>query len=280
MEQSTVYKGMRAALVRVLIGLLIGAGGVVPGVSGGALAVMMGVYDRLAHLAAHPKEAARQWRFCVPIGVGIIAGYVTPGRALAVFFTAAPSAARCLFIGLMAGALPRVWQMAAREGFRPRYGVYAVIGAVVGGLLLSGRGLPTFTAPTVPALLLCGVVLGVGTVVPGVSSSFILISMNAYGYVLAAIGGTHPDFLPPLIAGAAVSVALTVKLVDRLYHMFYSAFSFAVFGFLLASFVPVCPAVTFDRDGVLAILLGGLAAAVSLCLTNTGKEHSCVDKTA
>ena len=279
MEKGTVRK----VVARLLIGVLIGAGGVAPGVSGGALAVMLGIYDRLAHLAAHPKKAARQWHFCLPILLGILLGAVTLGRALALFFAAAPVAARCLFIGLLAGTLPRVWQTAARDGFRTRHLACAALGAAVGGLLLFGHILPKLPEPTFPALLLCGAVLGIGTAIPGVSSSFILLSMDAYGYVLSAIGGTRPAFLLPIGVGFAASLLLTVKLVDVLYRRFYSAVSFTVFGFLLASFVPVCPAIPCDRRGVAAVLLGVLAAAVSLLLSGgwpkTGKVHSCVDKT-
>ena len=278
MERKRRQNEAKRWLVRLLVGLLIGAGGVAPGVSGGALAVMLGVYDRLAHLAAHPKEAARQWRFCLPVGAGIALGFLTLGRALSAFFVAAPTAARCLFIGLMAGTLPSVWKTASRDGFRPRYLFYAALGAVFGGLLLFGFGLPSLTQPTFPALLLCGVVLGVGTAIPGISSSFILLSMDAYGFVLLALGGQRPDFLPPLLMGFAVSLVLTVKLADTLYRRFFGAFSFAVFGFLLASFVPVCPALTPDASGALAGTLGVLSAALSLCLSSRLVKNSCVDK--
>ena len=280
MKEKTVRKSIRAAGARLLVGALIGAGGVAPGVSGGAIAVMLGIYDRMAHLAAHPTEAARAWRFCVPMGLGILLGMVTLGRALALFFAAAPTAARCLFIGLMAGTLPSVWRAAARDGFRPRYFGYAALGAAVGGALLCGFGLPKLPDPTAPALLLCGAIVGIGTAVPGVSSSFILLSMDAYGYVLAAIGGARPDFLPPMLSGFIVSVTLTVKLMDVLYRRCYSAVSFAVFGFLVASFVPVCPAITFDRQGAAEVALGMLAAAVSLWASGGFSHNSCVDKTA
>ncbi|MBR3289264.1 MAG: DUF368 domain-containing protein [Clostridia bacterium] len=267
MAKHTAGKEARAFFTRLLIGALIGAGGVAPGVSGGSIAVMLGLYDRMTHLAVHPKEALRQWRFCTPLLLGIMAGAVTLGRALSALFVAAPMAARCLFIGLMAGTLPGVWRAAARDGFRSRYLVYAALGAAVGFWLLSGRGLPTLPEPSVPALLLCGAVVGLGAVVPGVSSSFILLSMDAYGYWLSAISGARPDFLPPLLAGAFITIALTVKLVDFLYRRAYSAFSFAVLGFLIASFVPVFPVITPDRRGALALLPGVLSALLSFWLS-------------
>ena len=278
MKREGGQREARRWIVRLIIGALIGAGGVAPGVSGGALAVMLGIYDRLAHLAAHPREAVRQWRFCLPILLGILLGTVTLGRALAAFFVVAPTAARCLFIGLLAGTLPSVWRAAARDGFRPRYIGYTLLGAAIGGLLLFGIGLPKLSEPTVPALLFCGVILGVGTAIPGVSSSFILLSMDAYAYVLAALGGARPDFLPPIAAGFAVSMVLTVKLVDILYRRFYGAVSFTVFGFLLVSFVPVCPAIACDRQGLSAVALGIAAAALSLWLSGGLSQNSCVDK--
>lgn len=288
MAKRTAGKEARALIARLVIGALIGAGGVAPGVSGGSIAVMLGLYDRMTHLAAHPKEALRQWRFCAPLALGIVTGSVAFGRVLSAFFTAAPMAARCLFVGLMAGTLPGVWRTAARDGFRPRYGVYAALGAAAGFLLLSGRFLPTLSTPAPPTLLLCGAIMGIGTAIPGISSSFILISMNAYSFVLAAIGGSQPSYLLPIGMGFLLSLALTVKLADFLYRKAYGAFSFAVFGFLLASFVPVWPALTPDRRGAGAVLLGLLAAAAGLWLSgrlsknrkNVRGERLCVDKTA
>lgn len=284
MAKYTAKSGIRAFLTRFLMGLAVGGAGVAPGLSGGVLLVVFGVYDRLAHLAAHPREAARQWRFCLPVLLGILLGAMTLGRVLALFFAAAPAAARCLFIGLLAGTLPHVWRSAARDGFYLRFFLFVALGAAAGGAFLFGVGLPNLREPTVPALLLCGAVLGIGTAVPGVSSSFILISMDAYGFVLAAIGGARPDFLPPLLLGFSVSLALTVKLVDALYRRFYGECSFAVLGFLVVSFLPVCPAIPSDRTGMEAIALGVLAAAVSLLfsglLPKSGKVHSCVDKAA
>ena len=89
-------------ILRVLQGVLIGAGAILPGVSGGVLAVIFGIYRPAMELLTHPKRAlARYWRMLLAVAVGWVIGFLGGGGAILVLFHQSETVATCLFIGLI-----------------------------------------------------------------------------------------------------------------------------------------------------------------------------------
>ena len=103
----------------VLQGVLIGAGAILPGVSGGVLAVIFGIYRPAMELLTHPKRAlARYWRMLLAVAVGWVIGFLGGGGAILVLFHQSETVATCLFIGLILGMDTPVKAAKAKEAER------------------------------------------------------------------------------------------------------------------------------------------------------------------
>lgn len=250
---------------RIVVGYAIGAGAVAPGLSGGALAVVFGIYQRITDALAHFFEDVRgNVRFLLPLGIGGALAVTSLGRALEYCFSSYPSVTKTVFLGLMAGTLPSIVKSAGQEGRKWYYPLLAAMTFGAGTWLFSAtHAVTVMRSLSFAEAAFCGAVLGFGTVVPGVSSSFLLLSMGYYEAVLEIIGGKDLSGLLPLGIGFAVSVAVLLRVVDVLYKKAYGAMSHAVLGLVFSSIIPVIPPLSPDAPSCLLSVLLILCAVLS-----------------
>lgn len=265
----------------LLVGFLVGIGAIAPGISGGAIAVVFGLYSQITDAISHfYRDFKNKMRFLIPFGVGAVLGVALFSRVVDYFFTHFNVQTRCLFIGLIIGTLPSVFKTANKEGFRKRYLLpMAVMFALTLALLLlegqsGGEAAGVAVGnPSFPLMMAYGAVLGFGTIVPGVSSSFLLMSMGAYEQVLGAISSWDPLRILPLVIGFGACVLLIAKLVDWLYRRAYGWMSYIVLGLLLGSIVPVVPPLGWDKVSLLSVALAIVGGWVSWGLLRLKKEE-------
>ncbi len=254
----------------LLCGVLIGGLGVAPGVSGGALAASFGYYALLLFAAAHPIKAVKtEWKTLFPLGGGLVLGVVLFGRGLLWIFEAFPAEMRCAVAGLILGTLLLSGKKVFAPPHRLRQGLLA-LGAFFSGLwLFYGNLFPTVRAiPRSSDWVLCGGVYAFGTVVPGVSASCILLSMDGYDDVLGLLAGEHPSALIPFALGFAAVAVCLVGLVNALYTRHQAVTSAVVFGFTVSSVVPVVPPLALNKASIVAVLCGFF----TLALVCTGRK--------
>ena len=247
----------------LVCGLCIGGMGVAPGVSGGALAASFGVYPLLVDAAAHPISALKhKSATLLPLGTGMLLGIILFGQVVSYLFSAYEVVARCTVAGMMLGTLPKMTREAIDNNPRnKRFLGLSLFTFFVGLWLLRGGFLPKIHQnPSFCEWVLCGGIYAFGTVVPGISASCILVSMNGYENVLSVMAGRNLAALLPLFIGFAVAAAALVCIVNHLYTNHPTPIQFAVIGFLSASIIPVIPPITPDKTGVVATLCALLAA--------------------
>lgn len=251
-----------SVLLRLLQGFAIGAGGILPGVSGGVLAVVFGVYRPAMELLAHPKRAGRQyWRLLLPVALGALVGFFAGAGGVLVLFRRSETAAVCLFLGLILGTLPALWRDAGAQG-RTRAHFAAAVGAfaaMLALLLLLRFGALRPLQPGFSGWFFAGAVIALGVVVPGFSASPVLIAVALFSPLLDALSRADLSVLFPLALGVCAVTASLSRLVSRLFRMHPSAVSHAVFGVVLASLFSVIPT-SFASSGELAVSL--LCAAI------------------
>lgn len=247
------------------IGYAIGVGAVAPGISGGAIAVVFGVYQRMTEAITHFLEDIRTHAaFLLPIGIGGLLGVVSLGRGLEFCFTRYPDATKAVFLGLMAGTLPSVIRTACHDGTRKWYPLITAATCVGGLCILYGIGGGVAAATlSFTQMLLCGAILGFGTVVPGVSSSFILLSIGWYEPLLRVLGGRDLRGIAPLAIGFCGTAAVLIGAVDLLYKKWYGATSFAVLGLLISSMAPIVPPLKMNRASCYILLTVIVCAVLS-----------------
>ena len=223
------------------VGCLMGIGAIAPGISGGALAVLCGYYARiteaLTSLFRTPKKALQ---FLIPLGIGVVIGILIGGRLLGFLFDRFEEWLYWGFAGLIAGTLPSLWKEANREGCRWWYGLCGILGLSV---ILLPNWLPPLPdmGTGIAPMLLAGAILGAGTIIPGVSSTCLLVYCGLYTPYLEALNALDIARLWPVALGCGVAILLLAGAVNWCYKKAYGAISYAVLGFLCGSAVLILP---------------------------------------
>ena len=250
-----------------LKGLVIGIGAIAPGVSGGALAVIMGVYEKITDALAH--IFTNFWKKVVtflPMVLGAVVGVLVFSRVINHLFGNYEVAVKYLFIGLMVGTFPSLRKQADLHGFRYRYLIPFLLALAVTVLfsVLEGNTTNAVSAvrPGFLHLVLYGAIIGFGTIIPGISASFILMYLGVYQIMLDGISGLEFAVLIPAGIGLILSILGFARLISLLFRKAYGYTYYAIFGFTIGSVVSIFPGFGLEWKYLLYLLL--LAAGLTL----------------
>ena len=233
-------------MLRLVQGAVIGAGAILPGISGGVLAVVFGIYRPMMETLTHPMAGLKQyWRLFLPIVIGWAAGFFRGSGVILLLFARSETLATCLFIGLILGTVPALWDEAGEQG-RGRGAYLAAIASFLALFsLLLGVRLGSFGQMRANTLgfLFCGVLWGVSLIVPGMTSSSILMAVGLLTPMVEGIASFDPAVVIPWLIGMGSVVILLARLVNWLFKAHYAFAYHAVVGVVLAStliIVPTC----------------------------------------
>lgn len=161
-----------ALFYRFVIGILIGAGAILPGISSGVLCVIFGIYDKLIDsVLGFFKDIKTNFKFLFPIVIGGGIGVILFGNILKTLFATYPTYTQFAFIGLILGCVPNLFKIAnSKKGFRLHYLLYTCVSFIFTLLLLLLENkLSTYAvASTSNALflILSGFVMSAGVIIP------------------------------------------------------------------------------------------------------------------
>lgn len=256
----------KTTLVRLIQGAIIGAGAILPGISGGVLAVVFGIYRPLMELLTHPKAMLkRHLPLLLPVGIGWAAGFLGGGALISLIFSRSETLATCLFIGLILGTVPSLWQEAGLQGrTRASFVSMGVCFAALTAVLLYAQYGAFYEMPAnFLGFVFCGVLWGLSFIVPGMTSSSILMSVGLFTPMLDGIVAFDPAVLVPWLLGMLGIVLVLARVVDHLFRVRYSLFYHAVLGIVLSSTVVIIP---LHYQSVKELALSVLLAAVGAVL--------------
>lgn len=240
-KQSKMSPAM--ALLRMLQGALIGLGAVLPGISGGVLCVIFGIYRPVMELLSDPRKNYKtHLPKLVPVIVGMGVGFLGVANLLAFFLDRYPNQSVCLFVGLIGGMLPSLLKQAGEQGRNKAS--WAALGgafALVLGLLVALEVFSIQVTPSVLWYLFCGFCLALSVIAPGMSFSTLLMPLGLYTPFVEGLGRLRPTVLVPGIAGAVITVVLLAKAVDRLFERHYSVAFHAIVGVVIAATLVIMP---------------------------------------
>lgn len=253
-------------LLRLIQGALIGGGAILPGISGGVLAVAFGIYQPMMAVLAHPQ---RNWRryfsLLAPAFIGWGLGFIFFAGLVESMFAKSEVVTHWLFIGLIAGTLPALFRTAWLHG-RSKWDWPACVGAfaVFTAVMFWARvGFSADISPSLGWFFFCGVAWGLSLVVPGMTSSSLLMSMGLYRPMTVGIANLDMGVIIPMVLGvAAVAVSLS-RIINYLFETRYSLAYHCVIGMMLASTVVIVPV---RYEGAAQILISVLAAALGFAV--------------
>lgn len=262
----------------LLKGIVMGIANIIPGVSGGTMAVSMGIYDRLIHCLTHLfKEFKESMKFLIPIFLGIGIALVGLSFIIEPAFAYFPLQTNCLFIGLIVGGLPAVWQKVKGKGIKISYIVpFVLFFAVVVGMAAIGEKEGTaadlsFSVWSVIRLFAVGIIASATMVIPGVSGSMMMLLMGYYNPIVAAIKNFVTalaafdmagilegcGILVPMGLGIVVGIFAIAKVIEIIFEKFPIQAFWAIIGLIVAS-----PIAIFLLGDVGAITVIGILTSI------------------
>lgn len=272
-------------LVRLIKGVVIGIAAILPGASGGVLAVSMGVYrpvlEAVTGVFRHFKTSVL---FLIPLGIGGLAGLLGTSRAVEWLMTNCRVPVMWALIGMVLGGVPSLVGEANARGFKPRYLAGFAIGAAVIGLTvllqltLTGSGGLPFNGWTAA---LGGALIGLGTVIPGISTSFIMMYLGIYEPFLSAFNRFDMPILLCAGAGFVIVVAALITLVKRLFEKHYGYAYYGALGLLLSSVALIFPGFSQGWWNALnaALFIAMFIATYYLCKLPPAKTETNLPET-
>ena len=257
--------------LRILLGALIGLGAVLPGISGGVLCVVFGIYTILMEFLADPfRKMKTHLPKLLPVIIGIVIGFLGIAGLLSFVLDRYPAPSVCLFIGLIGGMLPSLWREAGQEGrSKASYVSLLIAAALIFALLIGLKVLSVEITPNFFWYLFCGFCLALSVIAPGMSFSTLLMPLGLYQPFVDGISGFDFGILIPAGIGALATVILFAKAVDSLFKHHYSVSFHAIVGVVIAATVMIVPVDSFITSIGSAIvnvvcLIVGIIAALAL----------------
>ena len=254
--------------MRIFQGALIGLGAVLPGISGGVLCVVFGIYKPVMELLSNPiKHFRTHVPRLIPVIIGMGIGFLGVANLLSFFLDRYPDQSVCLFIGLITGMLPSLWREAGEQGrTRGSYVAMAAAFIIVTALLASLNIFSVRIEPGFGWYLFCGFCLALSVIAPGMSFSTLLMPLGLYTPFVDGIGHLDMGVCIPGGVGALVTVICLAKAVNSLFENCYSLASHAIVGIVVAATVMIIPiggmtasAASFIID-ILLFIIGVMAA--------------------
>lgn len=234
-------------VIKVFQGALIGLGAVLPGISGGVLCVVFGIYKTIMEFLADPfRKFKTHVPKLIPIGIGGVIGFLGVANLLSFLLEKYPAPSVCLFIGLIGGMLPSLFREAGEQGrSKASYVSMFIAMAFIFALLISLQLFSVEIAPNFAWYIFCGFCLALSVIAPGMSFSTLLMPLGLYEPFVAGIG--HLDFavLIPGGIGGLATVILFSKAVDTLFKTHYSVAFHAIVGVVIAATVMIIPFASF-----------------------------------
>ncbi len=271
-------------LKNILKGMLIGIANIIPGVSGGTMAVSMGIYDRLIGCISNPfRDFKNNILFLIPIALGMGIAIIASAFGIDYFFETFPLQTNLLFIGLIMGSVPAIYGKVKSYTMRIGHILAAVLFfcVVVGMAVLNGAEGSSVQLGTdfisMVKLFFIGVIASATMVIPGVSGSMMLLLLGYYQPILDTIKNFFTavlglDFaalfaamliLIPFGIGVLVGMIVIAKIIEFVFVRFPTYAYWSIIGLLFGSPIAILIVGTFHKimfvslvTGVAALLCG------------------------
>lgn len=265
--------------------MVIGVANIIPGVSGGTMAVSMGIYDTLIHCVTHLfSEFKKSLQFLIPIFLG--AGIALVGLSFVIEFLFAnyPLPTNLLFIGLIVGGLPAIGKKVKGNKIQVGHVIafLAFFALVVGMAALGGTegnaADLSLSIASVIKLFFVGVIASATMIIPGVSGSMVLLLLGYYNPILTTINSFIKSLaamdmngimqgvgvLMPFGIGVVAGIFVIAKMIEIIFAKFPLYAYWAIIGLIVASPIAILLMSTVGTINVMTVLGSVIAFAAGL----------------
>lgn len=253
----------------IIFGAIIGVANVIPGVSGGTMAVVLNIYDRLME-ALSIKNLKKNLPFLITLLLGAGAGILAFSNAISFLLENYPVATNFAFIGLILGSMPMIFKRAG--GKTPH--TSTIVSFLVAFAFMAGLGMiqesalstaveSTLTLGNFFWLFFVSAISMFAMILPGISGSLVMMIFGAYYTVIEAVKGLNIPLLIPVALGCLLGLIFGSKLVSTLMKRFTQPTYTAILGLIVGSLITIFPGFSFNWEGLAAavLLVAGTAVA-------------------
>ena len=266
-----------AWIIRFAKGILAGIGAITPGLSGGVLMVVFGIYEPLVRwLANIRKKFLPNLRYFLPVGIGGVIGVIAFSAVIDYAFDNFAAQFTWLFIGFISGTIPSLLKTAGEQGRKKWHWLLIALFAVVIYLFMTWmETIRSVTmAPSFWGWVLSGALTGLGLVVPGMSPSNFLLYLGLYQPMANGIKNLDLGVILPLILGVVLVIFLFARVVSWLFRKHHTLMYHIIIGIVIGSTAAIIPSGVSGIGVILACTLLFLAgAAASFGLAKLDEKH-------
>ena len=267
-------------IVRLLKGVLVGIGFITPGLSGGVLAVVFGIYEPLLRFLGNLREKfLKNFLFLLPVGIGGVIGVVAFSAVVDFAFSHYAAQFTWLFIGFIAGTFPSLFKTSGKKGRTGWHWLALVLTAA--GTVFFMRWMETIQnvqlTPSFWNWILAGGLIALGVVVPGLSPSNFLIYLGLYQPMAFGIKSLDFGVILPLVIGGILIVLLFARLVSWLFKKFYAFVYHFILGIVIGSTVIIIPAGVRGWTILICAVLFVVGALISFFLAKLDEKYTRED---
>lgn len=271
---------MKNNVLLVIKGFFVGIANIIPGVSGGTLAITLGIYEELIEAISHFfKKIKSNIKFLIPIGIGAFTAIVIGSRIIEISLEKYTLPTILFFTGLILGGMPMLFGK-IKKNIKPSYAlIFLATFALVIGVMFLKTGndvvLVDLNAWGYFKLFLVGMIAAATMIIPGISGSFMLMVMGYYEPIINVINeftsfnNLWNNFwiLMPFGIGVLLGIIVIAKIIEFLFQKFEVPTYFGIIGFVLASLIGIFTSAgnlvftpTFIIVGIILMVLGFVIA--------------------
>ncbi len=277
-----MFNKLKDSIFTILKGMIMGVANIIPGVSGGTIAVGLGIFDKLIDaINGIFKAPKKHLPFLIPLGIGMVIGILAFSGIISFGLENYSFATNMFFVGLVVSSVPLIYSGSKEKNFKPVYYIYAVIGFLVVFLLalLEKQGVESTTQNVgYIKLFVSGAIASSAMVIPGISGSFMMVLLGVYNVLLLALDTLknwlmNPSdttlliesfkVLVPLGIGIVVGVILIGKVIEFLFERFHSQTYLVILGLIFGSIYAILTSEATYSSGINTMVI---ISGVVMCI--------------
>lgn len=266
----------------LLKGAIIGGTMLVPGVSGGSMAMILGIYDKLiSSISSFHRHKRESFLFLMFFSLSSGMGMLLFANPLFLLIEKHPMPLHYFFMGTVFGGIPLIFKQAEVKRISGKVLLYILVGTLI-VILLTFIPAGNFQAKTSSVFLsnmliiAAGFIAAVALVLPGISVSYMLLILGLYDETMRAISVLDLSFLIPLFVGLLIGIILTTKMLEHAMTKHPQPTYLIILGFIIGSIEELFPGMPTTSTWLLCLIMLLAGFTVIRLITRWGNKRYAI----
>ncbi len=262
---------MKDFIILVIKGFFFGIANIIPGVSGGTLAITMGIYEDMIGAISHFfSDIKKNLKFIIPLLIGAAASILLMSKVISYSLEHFPLPTTLFFIGLIVGGIPLLTKKIKHKKIKPHnLAILLLTFSIIMLMTFLNEGAAAIDLSNMSLfqgilLFLVGIVAAATMVIPGISGSFVLMLLGYYKPIVGVLSDltnfnhlTHNLLvLIPFGIGIVLGIVLIARLIEYLFKKYETTTYYGILGFIIASVLGLVIGLIGVQTTTLQVLIG------------------------